>query len=302
MTKENMSKCISLIGPSCVGKSLLAEELGKKYNLPVINFDDFIALIQHEMHGFISPDKEHQKQFVELCIETMLNDPKTSNNIVNKEYYKKTQTLICEFLHMYDNYRYLIGDFKPLYKLVEWQEYLLNKSETAEEGIFLLTNATHLLLGHILEKINTPVIFDFPAPYGWHQKSKNVDKYTKSRLKDTPFKIKLGNLEKEISKILSYTHSILLTPGLDYERRNAVKDQDGNNILLKNLENYYTNADLVVTTNGLFNTPEHNVFQRRNYFDGEEMVKKEKLRNNAEIKNLCDEISTRIDELTMGGM
>jgi tRNA A37 N6-isopentenylltransferase MiaA len=57
MNYNNMKKSISLIGPSCVGKSLLAEQLGKKYKMPVINMDDLLAYIQYEMNGLISEDE-----------------------------------------------------------------------------------------------------------------------------------------------------------------------------------------------------------------------------------------------------
>ena len=102
-------------------------------------------------------------------------------------------------------------------------------------------------------------------------------------------------------KLIDKTHSILLTPGRDYHLRNAAKNSDCNNLILKHLDNYYPNANIEITTNGLFNDPQNKAFNTRMYFDAVYSTVRDQLRNNGVINNMADEIIERIEELTMTG-
>ena len=48
MNKDDIKKSISLIGPSCVGKSLIAFELSQKTGMPIICIDDLLVMIEYE--------------------------------------------------------------------------------------------------------------------------------------------------------------------------------------------------------------------------------------------------------------
>lgn len=301
MTKDQLEKSISLIGLACVGKSLISEELSKRLGIPAINFDDLIVVMEYEKKGLLGPSKELQEAYFNFCLEDIANDDLMYENVTPK-YLAKEMQLIRDFINTYNNYRNLIGDFRPLYNLIDYHSYLLDNNEDSNELTVLLNNISLELMKYIVKKVNTPIIFDLPAPYGWEMDKDFLDEDAKKKLKNSEANILIKKVNKEIHKLIGNTHSVLLSPGLDYEKRNATRESECNNTILSSLENYYPNADIEITTNGLFNNPEHKAFKHRMYFDAKEMTAKESLRNNGEIDNLCDEIITRINELYRGGI
>ena len=67
------------------------------------------------------------------------------------------------------------------------------------------------------------------------------------------------------------------------------------------IKNYYANAKIEITTNGVFNNPENKFLRMRTWFDPQASIKKDQLRNKGEISNICDEILARIEELLFKG-
>jgi len=85
MTEENLRKSISLIGPSGVGKSLLASELSSRLGMPNICIDDLMQLVDLEMRGVINTNKFDQEQYKKDVIKDIARDPMLKD-CLNDEY------------------------------------------------------------------------------------------------------------------------------------------------------------------------------------------------------------------------
>ena len=102
MTKNQLEKSISLIGPACVGKSLISEELSKRLGIPAINFDDLIVVMEYERKGLLGPSKELQDAYFNFCLEDIANDDLMYENVTPK-YLAKEMQLIRDFIDTYNN-------------------------------------------------------------------------------------------------------------------------------------------------------------------------------------------------------
>ena len=102
-----------------------------------------------------------------------------------------------------------------------------------------------------------------------------------------------------MNETLSKSQTVLLLPGLDYEFRNAFKEVNANNLILQHLDNYYC-ADVEISTNGLFNSPDNNYLKQRTWLDAREFLTKEQLKNRGEISNICDQILISLEQLSTG--
>ena len=69
--QKNIKNSIVLIGPSGVGKSLIADSLSQKTNLPILDIDDLINFIESDLMGGLLRDEEIQKDFIDFQIEDL---------------------------------------------------------------------------------------------------------------------------------------------------------------------------------------------------------------------------------------
>ena len=295
MTDEQLQKSIILLGPSCVGKSLLAGELSTRLNIPKINIDDLIAIIELEQNGYLDATAEKQKKYVENTINEILNYPDLRETLIDEKYVETEKRLITNIVDLYNYYHDMLGDFKPFYDIITKHDHVLNHVKYCNESICYLNHVTNELLSIILSIVNQPVIIDPPASFGW-QATNSLDFATKLRLKRSILHLDAEKCEVIMNDILSKSQTVLLVPGLDYKFRNAFKEINANNLILEHLDNYYC-ANIEISTNGLFNSPDNKYLKQRTWLDAREVLVKEQLKNNSEISNICDQVLISLEEL-----
>lgn len=295
MTQENLAKSITLIGPSCVGKSLFAKELSKRLNFPVINIDELLDFIELELDGHIDHIPQKQAEYIARCLKDISQDAQLKETLTDERYAETEKRLIHEFVDLYNYYHALLKDFKPFYDTMNEYAYFYKNIHDPVEIICVLNYLTNEMLSKIFDVLNQPIILDSPAPFGW-QTNNQLDFFSKLRLKRSILNIDTATVDNAMNDTLSKTQTVLLIPGLDYNIRNAFKDVESNILILENLDNYYP-ANLEITTNGLFNSPDNKYFRQRSWFDAKETLTKEQLKNKSEINNICDEILAKLEEL-----
>lgn len=298
MNQEILSKSIALIGPSCVGKSLFAKELAKRLNLPLINIDELLDMIELEKYGHLDSTPQKQQEYINRCLMDISQDTELKETLTDPQYIETTHRLVHEFIDMFNYYHNLLGDFKPFYEIMNKYDYYYKNIHDPLEIICTLNYLTNEMLTKIFDVINQPIILDSPAPFGW-QANNSLDFFSKLRLKRCTLNIDTPLVDNVMTETLSKMQTVLLLPGLDYKTRNAFSKVEPNNIILEDLDNYYT-ANIEITTNGLFNSPENKYFKQRGWFDAKEILTKEKLKDSGEINNICDEILARLEELKLG--
>ena len=90
--------------------------------------------------------------------------------------------------------------------------------------------------------------------------------------------------------------SVLLLPGEDYNARNAAQGIQANNMIIQHLTDY-VDTSLMISTNQLFYDADNKYLKQRKILDAREYLAKQKLKNNAEIANICDQIIDGLSEL-----
>lgn len=297
MKKQNLKKCISLIGPSSVGKSLLSDELAKRLNYKHFSIDDLIVMVRSEMDGDIGPTKYHQNEFFEKCIKDMQDDKDYAYLLKSKKYAMKEWALVYDFIKLYNYYRNLLGNFKPLYKIIKKYNLMVGEYRKPVEYINALTLTTAEIMKYALKMIDEPLIIDFPAAVGWKTEEVGIPTYLKDELEQNSFKIDVEKDKEIINIILSESTTVFIHPGMDYGKRNAERRSEANQEILRQVEEYAEQAKIEISVNGLFNNPTHPMFQKRSWFDAKEYIIKEKLKNKGEIANVCDQILFCREEL-----
>ena len=68
MNNKNISNSIVFIGPSGVGKSLIASRLSEKIKMAHIDIDDLLFFIELDLRNELTPDKTQQERFVQQQI------------------------------------------------------------------------------------------------------------------------------------------------------------------------------------------------------------------------------------------
>ena len=167
------------------------------------------------------------------------------------------------------------------------------------EFIVLFTQRLHLkLLETALEKINTPVIIDTPAPLGFKPSEHKENDFVSSN----GLKLSISNIRTRFDEILSNCGTkVFLTPGIDYNQRNA-DNSIYNKFLIDGLDNYMESADIIISVNGMFTSPDEEALKSRKWLDVVNFSKIKELTNNAEISNICDMILKHINELEYAKM
>ena len=297
MTEEDLKKSITLIGPSCVGKSLLSNTLANKLNMNYVSIDDLLEMIEREKEGDLSPDPIKQKLFIKNALEDLCaRDPAVNNAMENPKYKRMQIKLIKNVVDVYNHYVNLFGSLKPFYKILEDYQQRMLCAGCPVQRLANLNMVTVEMLAVIMRVVDQPLIFDMPAPFGWFPNDE-----------DSAYNLENGELffshqkkvevsHKIMSQFLEFTQTVLLCPGKDYSKRNSAKDSFENRWLLEHFQNY-ENARLSVSTNGFFNEPTNKHLRQRSWMGVEEYVVSNKLKNKSEIKNICDQIIMGFEDL-----
>lgn len=296
MNRKDIKNSIFLIGPACVGKSLLATELGKKLDIPVVCIDDLLIFVQYENLNILGVSKQQRASFISQCNRELKDDKNLKQNLNDSKYRKAQLNRASEIYDLYKYYVDLFGGLKPFKNMVKTYNKVKSFDENDIERIVIYSSLATLMIKKTIEIINKPVIFDTPAMFGWKFDENKLSEQFKNRLENCKLKIKLSQISHYQSKILKYSNSVFLEPGKDYNVRNASKNSSQNKLLLKHIENYMENANILVTTNDMFNQPENKYFQNRTWFDVKELETKEKLKDKCNITNICDEIISLVQE------
>ena len=176
---------------------------------------------------------------------------------------------------MYNYYHDLLGGFEQFHK--DYFDFRQSKCVTKHDQVYSMNKLSYQLLNKIYENTDTPFIISPPASFGWETKN--------------PLHFNLKFLQDKIGDFLDSTQTVLLEPGQDYSLRSTTdKSSVNDKLFLKYPEGYYNHADLVLSTNALFNEPENEFLQQRTWLNVRETLTKEQLKNTAEINNICDQI------------
>lgn len=294
MKKENLQKSIVLMGPSCVGKSLLSGQLANELDFSVICVDDVFAMAQYDADGFLKSDKKVQKEFVKRCVAE-LKESTMSWTLRDEKHSKVLAKQIGNIIDTYNFYHNLLGGFDKVKECLPDYEKVNRMGVT--EAICYYNVLTLKVVKMLLKEIDTPVILDVPGFFGWEVPLEAISPKVLERFENNH--IDIGQVQEDISSILSLPTTVLLEPGQDYQKRNATNNSATNNFILKYFDNYYENAKIQVSTNALFNNPENRYFKQRRFIDAREAVTKEELMNKCEINNLCQQIMQMREELSM---
>ncbi len=290
MKKESLKKCITLIGPSSVGKSLLTPILSKKLGMPYFCVDDFLIMVDYEMGGFIGPSPEQQKQFKKDVLEELKQDQVIAKQIEDEKTRPQVIALINDFVKEYNHYVKLLGDLKPYYSIVS-KFYSIRDIITDPKDTYIsLALAAAELLDKVLSKLDQPIIIDAPAPFGWNTERIEIPHRVEKYMKKRNFQIDAERCKRVTKRVLSETTSVYLEPGVDYADRNGMRKHKANNLILKDLSAYEDVAKITVSMNGMFFDTKHPSLRKREWFNARANTMHDKLKNRAEIKNVCEQI------------
>lgn len=288
MKKTDLEKSIILIGPSSVGKSLLAPELANKLGYKYFNIDDFMCIVNCERGGSLGPTKREQNNFINYQLAEMLNYGNPS--LLIPSYYDETKQLIKEFIELYKYYLDMFGSLKPFYQILEQHEIMQDNLNNIIDGINSLSITSSEILKMALPMISEPLVIDAPAPVGWNTDNVKINRRIYNALRCYDMYLDMPETRKTLNTVLDNTTTVFLYPGRDYRERNAAQKIQSNKILLHDLEAYNKHAKIVVSTNGIFNEPTNPFLKVRAWFEPKSEKGREKIKNKNEIQNVCDQI------------
>lgn len=288
MDKIFRKDTITLIGPGGVGKSLLAKALSKKTNLPLISIDKIFHYICKDMyynfngHNYEKAAKKIRAPYISTLSKE--KDPVLKQIQVE---------LVDEAVEDYIRYAKMFAGFKSFYEITDWREELLGyASEPSKDAVYAVNQIYAIeLLKIIFDKIDSPVIFDMGATFGWFSP-------LKENLDFDGYKINIDKLNEDMAKIMSMMGTVvLIEPGEDYEIRRPEKSNYYNSYLIENMQNFHEHADICISSNGLFDNPEDAVFKTRHMFDAKAKQKRKSLMKQSDINSICDQILEEKDNL-----
>lgn len=279
MDKIFRKDTITLIGPGGVGKSLIAKALSKKTGLPIISVDKIFHYVCKDMlYNFNGHN--HQKAAKKIKASYLSALTKEKDPALKQ----KQLELVEESVEEYLRYAKMFAGFKSFYDITNWREDILGHIVEPSISEILTVNQMYIInmLEIIFDKVDSPVIFDMGAPFGWFSP-------LKSHLNLGGYQINLNELNKQMAQIMSTMGMVvLIEPGEDYKIRRPEKSNYYNSHLVSNIGNYYNCADICVSSNGLFYSPEDSAFGARLMFDAKSKQKRENLMKLSDLHSICD--------------
>lgn len=271
---RNIQESIVLIGPCGVGKSLIATQLSQKTKKPILDIDDLLFFIQADFVGDLSQDKHNQQEFVEKRIKELGEIERVP---LSEDEVKREKELVYEFVDLYNYYYKLLGGFEQFYSIF-YDYYKSNQKFTTQIGeINKLNNVTMNLLKKIFNSTDSSFVISPPASFGWTSKN--------------PINFNSRIIQEGMGGFLDSAQTVLLRPGLDYSMRMLGEKNSVNyKYFLKRTQNYYDNAHFEISTNDLFYEPTNDFLKQRTWMNVREEMTKDRLKNNCEINNICDQI------------
>ena len=293
MSPENLQKSIILTGPPCVGKSLIGAHLSKKLDMPIFSIDDMLLLINEEISAGIGPTPKQQKRFIKDLKQQILESPEDRELLSHPDYVETEEQLLKNFVDLYNGYRETFGDLKCFYTAVKQNLQTLSSAQTMDYIIASLAHVSNQMIEIIISKLDQPVIIDAPGCYGW-QFVKHLELDTKIKLARN-LNMRPTEAEKQMNSTIASMQSVLIVPGPDYETRTTDKAVT-DNFLVEHVDDYI-DTDLVISANELFYPTKTKYLRQRKLADAREYLEKEKLKNKAEITNICEQIIDRLNDL-----
>ena len=292
MNTENLKKSYMLIGPSGVGKSLIAKNLSQKTGLPIFSIDEILAFTQdkYSKNSLIFNRRKLLKCYKKLAYD---NGPSYEKN---SDLDLKQNEMFNELADMFFYYEKKLGGFNEI-KNAYLKHFELDDQfddfTSPLVSIYIYQTLTIDVYKIILEKINEPVIFDMPCNFAWFLPKDNI-------FKECDIDYKAQN--SETKKILESLGSVILVePGQDFEQRNPEKKSFYFEYLLNHKSNY-KESDIMISTNDFFYDPTNPALNTRSICDAEAQLTREQLLNKAELNNICDQIITMSQALTCKSM
>lgn len=296
MSPENLQKSIILTGPPCVGKSLIATHLGEKLNMPVFNIDDMLLMLVEERDNQISPSRSAQRAFLQDLRLQILKDPEFKELLINPKYVGVEEKLFQNLVDIYNNMRAQFGDLKCFYKAIDKHISTLRLDKpTADYLIASLAEVSNMMIEVILSKLDQPIIIDVPGCYGW-QFVKHLSPNTKMLLPGN-LNMRPTQTEKQMNNIIASMQSVLLLPGSDIDTRMPKNGAVGADKIIHSHLDDFIDTDIVIPANELFYPSSTDYLRQRKLADAREYLEKEKLKNKAEITNICEQIISGLNDL-----
>lgn len=290
MKQENLRKCITLIGPSSVGKSLLTTPLAKKLDMPYVSIDDLLVMIDYDMSDYISPDPKKQKQFFKDVIKDLEGDHEIAKQLKDPAMRPHVEALVKDFIKEYNKYIKLLGSLQPYYKIASKHYDMAEATDDPRDGFKNLAITSAEMLDKILKRIDQPIIISSPAPFGWNVDELTIPRRAERYLQKHNKSVDIERCKQVSKRILRDTTTVYLQPGLDYADRNGARRHYGNRIILQDLAAYEDVAKITVSVNGMFYDPKDHALRKREWFNARVNMIQERLKNKPEIKNICEQI------------
>lgn len=302
MSRKNVyENSIVLIGPSCVGKTLLSEELSFRTQMPVFSVDDILFfLAEMKNNGLkntprgISKYKKIQQHYAFNYKPIKIS--KTEQE--NVDYLNTSINNLIEKFQAYDEY-FDLRRYKKFYN--DYYDTCLSLFEAGisdEFALFLSQTFTTAFLQDIISSLPCPAIIDVSAADGWFNYNYYPNDKDQSILATLGYEFDYDSTINAHHEFFSkFGQKVFLHPGEDYKYRSS-PDFPQNYILTQNLDRYNEYADLIVSVNGLFYQPDDPVFQKNRYYiDVNGNKTKDKLKNKSEVSSVCEQILAGLEEL-----
>ena len=293
MSPDNLQKSIILTGPPCVGKSLIGAHLSEKLNMPLFGIDDMLLMINEEMQANIGPTEKLQKRFIKDLKQQILKSPEDRELLSHPDYVETEEQLIKSFVDLYNGYLKTFGDLSIFRKAVKQNIQTISSANTMDYIIASLNHVSNQMIEIILNKLDQPVIIDAPGSYGW-QFGKHLEMDTKIKLARN-LNMRPSKTEKQMNDIITSMQSVLIVPGPDYETRMSNKSVT-DKFLVDHVDEYI-DTDLVISANELFYPSKTDYLRQRKLADAREYLEKQRLKNKAEITNICEQIINGLNDL-----
>lgn len=299
--KQIRENSIILIGPSCVGKTLISEELSSRTQMPVFSVDDILFFLAEMRNNGLKNTNAGRAKYKRLQQHFAYSYKPIKITRHDKEktaFLNESIDNLIEKYQAYDEY-FDLKQYKRFYEDYWEVGTALAETDISDEFIVFISQAyTTALIQDIIDSLDTPAIIDVSAPDGWYTQDYKPNKHDQQILDRIGYKFEIEESLKSHHQIFSnFGQKVFLFPGEDYKERKTT-EYEGNNLLVDNLDKFYNYADLMISVNGLFNEPDNPVFKRgRYYIDVNGIQTKNKLLNRSEVSSICEQIIDGLADL-----